>query len=67
MIERVHLPITIFEGMEAVRRSGMANMFDRVLAAKIADAMGCMDTADWIRANRDLYFEALFRGFEASE
>ena len=67
MTNRVRVSIAVFEGMEAVRRSGITNMFDRKLAAKVADAMGCPDAADWIRANRDLYFTALFRGFEANQ
>ena len=67
MTDRVLLPIAIFDGMEAVRRSGITHMLDRKLAAKVADAMGRGDAADWIRANQVLYFEALFRGIKASE
>jgi hypothetical protein len=54
----------VFEGIEAVRLSGLTNMLDRPRVAEIADAMGYAETARWVRENRDLYARAIFHGFE---
>jgi hypothetical protein len=57
----------VFEGIEAVRHSGLTNMLDRVRVAELAEAMGFEASAEWVRANRDLYAKAVFEGFEIEE
>jgi hypothetical protein len=54
----------VFEGIEAVRLSGLTNMLDRPRVAEIADEMGYAESARWVRENRDLYARAIFQGFE---
>lgn len=61
----VRVPPEVMEGLEAVRRSGRTNMLDRPAVARIAAAMGYADTTLWIHANRGLYAQGIFRGFEA--
>ena len=39
-------------------------MLDQPRMAEIADEMGCPAAAAWVRANRDLYAQAVFHGFE---
>jgi len=54
----------VFEGIEAVRQSGLTNMLDRPAVAEIAEAMGYEESARWLREHRDLYARAIFQGFE---
>lgn len=65
--QRVAVPREVFEGLEAVRRSGLTNMLDRPVVAELAQEMGFHWTAEWVRGNRDLYARAIFHGFEIQE
>ena len=67
MTERVPVTREVFEGIEAVRRSGLTNMLDRPRVAEIAEAMGFTASAAWVREHRDLYARAIFQGFEVQE
>ena len=62
--EPVPVPLEVRDGIEAVRVSGLTNMLDWPRVAEIADEMGCPAAAAWVRANRDLYAQAVFHGFE---
>jgi hypothetical protein len=57
----------VFEGLEAVRRSGITNMFDRPRVIEIAEMMGYDETAEWLVSNRNLYSQGLFQGFQVGE
>ncbi len=57
----------VFEGLEAVRRSGITNMFDRPRVIEIAEMMGYDETAEWLASNRNLYSQGLFQGFKVAE
>ena len=46
-------------GMAIVRRFGMADMCDRERVINLVEGLGFRDGADWLRANRHLYFAAL--------
>ena len=54
----------VFEGIEAVRRSGQTNMLDRPRVADLANEMGFEQAARWVRENHDVFAQALFSGFE---
>jgi hypothetical protein len=56
----------VFEGLEAVRRSGITNMLDRPRVAEIAEEMGFLATAQWVREDRERYARAVFRGIEVA-
>ncbi|MHB9131183.1 MAG: DUF5049 domain-containing protein [Armatimonadota bacterium] len=60
----VPIPANVYEGLEAVRQSGLTNMFDRPRVIEIAECWGYEETADWLRANRDLYAQGIFQGFQ---
>ena len=59
----VPVPRDVFDGIEAVRRSGLTNMLDRPRVAELAAEFGFNEAAEWIAANRDLYARAIFHGF----
>ena len=63
---RVAVTREVYEGLEAVRRSGLTNMLDRPRVAEIAEAMGYAQAARWVREHRDLYARGIFHGFEAT-
>ncbi len=63
----VRVAAEVFEGIEAVRRSGLTNMLDRPAVAHIAEEMGFEESARWVREHRDLYAQAIFHGFEVTE
>lgn len=68
-MEKHPVPISaaIFEGLEAVRRSGLTNMFDRPRVIEIAELWGYDETAAWLRVNRNLYAQGIFQGFKVCE
>lgn len=63
----VPIPADVFEGLEAVRRSGLTNMLDRPRVIEIAELWGYDATAKWLRENRNLYAQAIFQGFRVVE
>jgi hypothetical protein len=65
-MKRVRVAAEVFEGIEAVRRSGLTNMLDRPAVAHIAEEMGFEESARWVREHRALYARAIFQGFEVA-
>ena len=61
----IQVPQVVFDGIEAVRLSGLTNMLDRFAVAHLADEMGYPESATWLREHKELYARAVFRGFEA--
>jgi hypothetical protein len=63
----VLISAAVFEGLEAVRRSGLTNMFDRSRVIEIAELWEYDETAAWLRVNRNLYAQGIFQGFQVIE
>jgi len=55
----------VFTGLEAVRRSGATNMFDRPRVIELLEEMGFDEGADWVRSHKAEYANGIFQGFEA--
>jgi hypothetical protein len=64
---RVRVPREVFDGIEAVRKSGLTNMLDRPVVARLAGEMGYEEAARWVRLHRDLYSRAIFHGLRIEE
>jgi hypothetical protein len=62
----VAVPLAVYEGIEAVRQSGLTNMLDRPRVAEIAEAMGFDEAATWVREHRERYAQAVFHGIEVA-
>jgi hypothetical protein len=60
----VPVPREVYEGLEAVRRGGLTNMLDRQRVAEIAEEMGFVEAALWVREDRERYARAVFQGVE---
>ena len=61
----VRVPQAVYEGIAAVRKSGIFNMLDLPAVAGLARQMGFDEAADWLgdRGNRSTYSLGIFRGF----
>ncbi|MHB0998538.1 MAG: DUF5049 domain-containing protein [Armatimonadota bacterium] len=61
---KIRIPKDVFDGLEAVRRSGKTNMLDVPVVIELAMEMHHVDTAIWVHENIKLYLSGLFNGFE---
>ena len=66
-VSKIRVPKDVLDGLEAVRLSGLSNMFDRPVVARLAEEMGYDEAAEWIETHKRLYAEGIFRGFEPEE
>jgi hypothetical protein len=53
----------VLRGLLAVRDSGLTDMLDRPVVARMAKRMGFKATNRWIKAHPREYAEGVFRGF----
>jgi len=63
----VSIPAAVFEGLEAVRQSGLSNMLDRPRVIELAEMMGYDETAEWVRDHRSEYARLIFAGVIVEE
>ena len=63
--EQANIPAQVLEGLEFVRASGEANMFDIPRVAQLALRAGYTQAADWILfpENREAYVRGVLYGF----
>ncbi|OPY10495.1 MAG: hypothetical protein A4E67_00518 [Syntrophaceae bacterium PtaB.Bin038] len=60
---RIPIPAIVWRGIDAVRLSGLTNMLDRPVVARLAGELGYPDAARWIEEHPKEYAEGVFRGF----
>jgi hypothetical protein len=60
---RIPIPALVWQGIDAVRLSGLTNMLDRLVVARLAGELGWPDAARWIEEHPKEYAEGVFRGF----
>lgn len=63
--EPIKVSARILQGIDAVRALATVNMFDATIVQAQAVALEYVETALWIEANRDTYYDGMFRGFTA--
>jgi hypothetical protein len=61
------VPRAVFDGLEAVRRSGATNMLDRPKVAELAEEFGYAEAAAWVREDRGRYAVVVFNGIRAED
>lgn len=57
----------VYEGIEAVRQSGLTNMLQRDIVRQVALMLGFEEAHEWIRDHPDLYSQAVFRGLAVDD
>ena len=60
---RIPIPSLVWQGIDAVRLSGLTNMLDRPVVARLVGELGYPDAASWIEEHPKEYAEGVFRGF----
>ncbi len=60
---RIPVPALVWQGIDAVRLSGLTNMLDRPEVIRIARELDFTEAAGWIEAHPKEYAEGVFRGF----
>lgn len=60
---RIPVPAAVWQGIDAVRLSGLTNMLDRPAVVRIARKLDFTEAAGWIEAHPKEYAEGVFRGF----
>lgn len=60
---RIPVPALVWQGIDAVRLSGLTNMLDRPEVVRIARELDFTEAAGWIEAHPKEYAEGVFRGF----
>ena len=60
---RIPVPALVWQGIDAVRLSGLTNMLDRPEVVRIARELDFTEAAGWIEAHPKKYAEGVFRGF----
>ena len=60
----IKVPLEVAVGLQAVRNSKTANMFDLPMVRIQAVALGYPEAADWIEKNTNAYLEGIHQGFE---
>lgn len=63
----VRVPKKVYEGLEAVRQSGLTNMLDYNVVMKIASDMDYHEAVVWLHDNKRAYGRGVFEGIEAEE
>jgi len=66
-MSKVRVSKPVLDGLEAVRRSGLTNMLDRPVVARLAEELGFDEAARWVEAHKKGFSEGIFRGFQAVE
>jgi hypothetical protein len=60
---RIPISALVWQGIDAVQLSGLTNMLDRPVVARLAGELGYPDAARWIEEHPKEYAEGVFRGF----
>jgi len=60
---RIPVPALVWQGIDAVRLSGLTNMLDRPEVVRIARELDFTEAAGWIEAHPKEYAEGVFLGF----
>lgn len=63
--EPIEVPEQILQGIDAVKALATINMFDAQIVRAQAAALEYLETALWIEANPETYYDGMMRGFAA--
>ena len=61
---KVKVSQKVYDGIEAVRMSGLTNMLDRGMVQVLCNRMGYHEAVVWIEENKDKYGQLIILGLE---
>ena len=61
--DKVPVSQEVLDGINAVKNTGVTNMFDTKVVMHILKVIGMDDAAAWIRDNKDQYAQGILYGF----
>ncbi len=63
----ITVPKAVYDGILAVRDSGVTNMLDRPRVIEVLDTMGFEEASAWVASNKSEYSHGIFQGFQATD
>ena len=63
----IKIPKPVFDGITAVRDSGLTNMLDRPEVVRLLNANKNFEAAQWVNDHRSEYANGIFAGFAEEE
>ena len=61
------VPKEVFDGITAVRDSGITNMFDYCGVIEVLSAIGYEEGAEWVKGHERDYLKGIFYGVKVDE
>jgi hypothetical protein len=61
--EAVEVSQAVYDGLEAVRDTGLTNMLDYRTVMRLAGNLGYDDTVEWMQNHQEQYIKGFIRGF----
>lgn len=66
-MDTIRVPKSVFEGLEAIRRSGTTNMLDYNAVLRLASLLNNQNTAQWLLDHKDEYWQGVLYGIEPED
>ena len=66
-MDKIRVPKAVFEGLEAIRRSGATNMFDYRAVVELTSMLNNRDTLLWLIDHKQDYLQGILYGIEPED
>lgn len=66
-MDKIYVPKSVYEGLEAVRQSGAINMFDYRSVLRMTSMLNNKDAAYCLREHKREYLEGVLYGIEPED
>ena len=66
-MDKIRVPKAVFEGLEAIRRSGATNMFDYRAVVELTSILNNRDTLLWLIDHKHEYLQGVLYGIEPED
>ncbi len=66
-MDKIRVPKAVFEGLEAIRRSGATNMFDYRAVVELTSILNNRDTLLWLIDHKREYLQGVLSGIEPED
>lgn len=66
-MDKIHVSKAVYEGLEAIRRSGATNMFDYKAVVELASMLNNRDTLLWLIDHKREYLQGVLYGIEPED